>query len=188
MEKPQKLDELDLDDYAAHLESKGKQNPKILLDFVVNELTRPFADPRGAHKEMDHKELFYKMTKMHPFDLQIGSLVNARIIRVTDKNIICRLECGIEGNVFIQDVFEMKEVQTSLPKKYHEGQVVTARVVGTNFDEKSKRREDTDRENKTIDFTKLHLILKPSIVNAHDKFIKDLHPSCAANFKLGNSF
>jgi len=185
MDKPQKLDELDLDDYATHLETKGKTNMKIVLDFIVNELTNPFADPRGAHREMDHKELFYKMTKMHPFDLQNGSLVNARITRVTDKNIICRLDCGIEGNVFIQDVFEGKEVQQTLSSKYHEGQVVTARVVSTNFDEKSKRKDD-NQENKTIDFTKLHLYLKSSAVNGHEKFLKDLHPSCMQTFKISN--
>ena len=186
MDKPRKLDDLDLDDYAAHLEAKGKQNMKIVLDFIVNELTRPFADPRGAHREMDHKELFYKMTKMHPFDLQNGSLVNAKVIRVTEKNIICRLECGIEGNVFIQEVFEGKESQTSLPKKFHEGQIVTARVVGTNFDEKSRRKDDNN-ENKTIDFTKLHLFLKPSVVTNHVKFLKDLHPSTANTFKTGTT-
>jgi len=183
MEKPQKLDDLDLDDYATHLETKGKHNMKIVLDFIVSELTRPFADPRGDHKEMDPKELFYKMTKMHPFDLQNGSLVSARITRVTDKNIICRLECGIEGNIFIQDVFEGKEAQQSLPQKFHDGQVVSARVVGTNFDDKAKRKDD-GHENKTVDFTKLHLLLKPTIVNAHEKFLKELHPSTVQTFKV----
>jgi len=178
MEKPQKLDELDLDDYAAHLESKGKQNMKIVLDFIVKELTRPFDDPR-APKEMDHQDLFYKMTKTHPFELQHGSLVNARITRVNEKNLICKLECGIDGIVFSQDALDSKDPVTDLTSKFHEGQVVTARVFKTNFDEKSGQRGKgrDGQDHKDSDFTKIQLALKKSVVDDHKSYIKKLHKS-----------
>lgn len=183
MEKPHKLDELDLDDYAVHLESKGKQNMKIVLDFIVKELTNPFADPRPP-KDMDHRELFYKMTKMHPFELQYGCLVNARITRVTEKNIICRLECGIEGTVFGPEALDTKEPSNDLTSKFHEGTVVIARVLGTNFDEKSRERKGEGQDHKAVDFTKIHLSLRPSVVNNHERFLKELHRSCVHTFKV----
>ena len=181
MDKPQKLDDLDLDDYAEHLERKGKINMKIVLDFIVNELTRPFADPRGAHREMDQKELFYKMTKMHPFELQKGSLVSARVTKVTKKKLICRLECGIEGTVFIEDFSDNQQSTSDPSDKYHEGMVIQAKVEYTNFEKQGG--EAKDKEDN--DFTKLKLTVKPAIVQDHIGTVKLLHPSTELYFKRG---
>lgn len=47
MAEPEKLEELDLDDYAEHLaQVKQKPNMITLLQFIVKELTQPFKDPR----------------------------------------------------------------------------------------------------------------------------------------------
>lgn len=64
MEDPEKLEDLDLEDYAEHLaQVKQKPNMIFLLKFIVAELNCPFKDPRKINQEMQDEDLFYKLIK-----------------------------------------------------------------------------------------------------------------------------
>jgi len=47
MNKPNKLESLDLDDYSGYISrTKEKENMIYILNFIKAELTNPFLDPR----------------------------------------------------------------------------------------------------------------------------------------------
>lgn len=83
MDEPEKLDDLDLEDYAEHLaQVKQKPNMITLLKFIVNELNQPFKDPRKINQEMTDEDLFYKLIKESSMTFKQSQLVNCRVIRV----------------------------------------------------------------------------------------------------------
>lgn len=172
MDQPHKLEELDLEDYAAHLESKGKHNMKYVFDFIVMELTRPFADPRGARKEMDQKDLFYKLTKETPFSLQYGMIVTCRVVRVDRKSLLCRLECGVDATIAAGDIYDNEgDKEKDLKDDFKEGMVLKARVKKLSF-ENSKANE-----GMSGDFTRVQLTIRPKELAAHKKYLKFIHHS-----------
>jgi hypothetical protein len=62
-----------------------------LFEFIVEELTNPFKDPRPMNAEMSDKDLFYKLCKENPMIFNKYSVVNAKVVKVLKKNLICRI-------------------------------------------------------------------------------------------------
>jgi len=56
-----------------------------LLKFIVDELTIPFKDPR-LEKEIDQKELFYKLSKESPSSFKAYSFVTVSVMKIIAKN------------------------------------------------------------------------------------------------------
>jgi len=83
MAQNHKLDDLDMEDYAEHLaQVKMKPNMITLLQFIVQELTNPFKDPRQPNQEMEDHVLFYKLLKENEWTFRKSSIVNCRVIKV----------------------------------------------------------------------------------------------------------
>ena len=62
MTKPDILDDMDFDQYAQHLqEAKQRYNMLSILEFIKQELSEPFVDPRKDDRQMSSKELFYSL-------------------------------------------------------------------------------------------------------------------------------
>jgi hypothetical protein len=47
--KPNKIEELDLEDYSKHLSEKKKCNMKVVIDFINLELRNQYADVRKEY-------------------------------------------------------------------------------------------------------------------------------------------
>ena len=104
-ENPTALDDLDLEDYANHLAQTGRPNMKVVLDFIKEEIKKPFEDDRKrSDKKFEDAELFYKLTKESSKSLRKGAIVNARVIAIFEKNIRTVLECGAIGDIFPSDI------------------------------------------------------------------------------------
>lgn len=58
-----------------------------LLNFIVEELTNPFKDPRHAYNEMSNQELFYKLTKESHQSFRKYMIVSARIEKVENNQL-----------------------------------------------------------------------------------------------------
>ena len=166
MKHPQKLYELDLEDYAHYLSTKGKQNMKMVLDFIVEELTSSYNDVRIS-QGLESEELFYKLTKETPFTLRKGAIIDVIIVKVLEKHLVVRLQCGKEVFIFINDVYDdigggNRFIQKINPQDFQPGMVVKARVKDINFD--VVQGKSNEREFKPNQFS---LSLKPSLVNSH---------------------
>lgn len=143
---------------------------KYVFDFIVMELKRPFEDPRGARKEMDQKDLFYKLTKETPFSLQFGTLLTAKVIKVDKKSLLCKLECGVEASVFASDIYENETEMKDLRDEFRESMVLKARVKKLNFDKTTSTGGDMGG-----DFTRVPLTIRPKELVAHKKYAKIIH-------------
>jgi len=106
MADPSKLTELDFDDYAAYLGQKGRVNMKVMLDFIVEELTHPFKDPRESFEDITDKELFFKLTKENPDDLKIGGLMTAKISGLFKFNLNANTDSGLKVRINAADIFD----------------------------------------------------------------------------------
>lgn len=136
MENPKKLSELDLDDYAKHLNQKAKSNMLPLIEFIVHELTNPFQDPRAEFKtKLRHEELFYKLTKESKYSLREEAIITVRITRIDSKAVRVVTDSGVPGIIPLQDlkdkVNDIKDGEIS--KFYSVGEYVKAKVRNINF-------------------------------------------------------
>jgi len=102
MEHPQKLDEIDLDAFADELEKKGAKK-RALLYFIKQEINEPFRDPRADYRDPDPLELFRMMTGETDLTLHRGQLQSARVISVSERGVLCRLDNGLLGIVDEED-------------------------------------------------------------------------------------
>lgn len=92
MSDPRRLDELDLDAYAAALaQLKEYGRMEVTLRNIRNELQRPFRDPRGDFCPLTDDELFELMTGETDETLHSGIVVSAVITRVGPRGFSVRL-------------------------------------------------------------------------------------------------
>eukprot|EP00743_Colponemidia_sp_Colp-15_P007289 GILK01007872.1.p1 GENE.GILK01007872.1~~GILK01007872.1.p1 ORF type:complete len:1816 (-),score=424.36 GILK01007872.1:186-5633(-) len=99
MRSPEKLNDLDLQAFADHLASRGTPNMKIVLDFIVQELQHPFADPRPPYEDIPMERLFYMLTGETPSTFRVGSIVPVSITKKNRGGFFVRLDNGVRGFV-----------------------------------------------------------------------------------------
>ena len=105
MENPKRLSELDLEDYAKNLGQRGKTNMMVLIDFVVQELTHPFQDPRQEFKTKLRKEdLFYKLTRESKYNMREHSIQTVKITKVDARNVKIMTDSGVPGCIMRSDL------------------------------------------------------------------------------------
>lgn len=158
MLRPQKMQELDLEKYAEIHKAKSGKDIKHVLESIVAELSAPFYVPDKKYCEVPIDEILYLCTGENRHSLQRGSIIQACVIALDDRNQLlkCRLECGVEATVESKMVPEKKGESEILNK----GEVVTARVIEIS----------TKQQNKDI-FFRIKLSLLPDDIMNHGKFI-----------------
>jgi transcription elongation factor SPT6 len=158
MENPKRLGDLDLEDYAKHLNQKSKNNSMSLIEFIVHELTHPFQDPRAEFKtKLKSDELFYKLTKESKYTLREEAIITVRITRIDGKAIRVVTDSGVPGIIPLQDLkdkhSEIKEGDIS--RFYSVGEYLKAKVRNINFN-----------------LVRLKLSTKPEDLLDHSEFIR----------------
>ena len=136
MENPKKLSELDLDDYAKHLNQKAKNNMWPLIEFIVHELTHPFQDPRTEFKtKLRPEELFYKLTKESKYTLREEAIIIVRITRIDSKAVRVVTDSGVPGIIPLQDLKDKSSdiKDGDISKFYSVGEYLKAKVRNINF-------------------------------------------------------
>lgn len=108
---------------------------KIVLDFIKEEIKKPFDDNRRKlDKRFEDNELFYKLTRESPKTLRKGAIVNCKVTAIFEKNIRTTLECGAIGDVFPSDISD-REVFTKdeLERTFTVGMNIRCRVKDINY-------------------------------------------------------
>jgi len=141
MDAPKRLQELDLEDYAKHLGQRGKNNMMVMIDFVVQELTDPFKDPRSEYKntKLKKEDYFYKLTRESKFNLREFSIQTVRITKIDPKNVRVVTDSGVPGIIMKSDL-RCKTADTQvindgeINKFYHVGEYLRAKVKSIDYD------------------------------------------------------
>lgn len=174
MENPKHLNELDLDDYAKHLNQKGKTNTQPLIEFIVQELTSPFQDPRAEFKtRLRSEDLFYKLTKESKFNLREEAIITVRITRIDSKAVRVVTDSGVPGIIPCLDlkdkVSDLKENEIS--KYYSVGEYLKAKVRSINYN-----------------LVRLKLSTKPAELADHKTFMRQSRVLENYNLTENNTF
>lgn len=85
MESPEKLRDLDLEAFAEELKRTEHGSKHITLNDIRKELTNRFEDPRPKFRSLDPKEKFELLTKETTETLDVGTLVEARVVSLAHK-------------------------------------------------------------------------------------------------------
>jgi transcription elongation factor SPT6 len=136
MENPKKLQELDLEDYAKHLNQRGKNNMMSLLEFIVHEFNHPFQDPRTEFKtKLRQEELFYKLTKESKYTLREESIITVRITRIDSKAVRVVTDSGVPGIIPVLDLKDKNPdiKDNEIGKYYSVGEYLRSKVRSINF-------------------------------------------------------
>jgi transcription elongation factor SPT6 len=157
LREPKKLEIIDYNNYI----KSNIDNPKInihelkfYLDLIRTELNNPFSDPRRERKDLKPEQIFHLLIGDENF--REGQITVAKVSKVDQQHVFCRLMNGLTATIWIKDIFEENEKGTyeEMKERYKEGTVFEARIKG--FD-----------PNKF----KVDLQTKPSIMRDHKQFL-----------------
>ncbi|RPB09731.1 transcription elongation factor Spt6 [Morchella conica CCBAS932] len=145
-----KVNELSLEDYAEELERNFNQKKRATLETIRAELQHAYEELRNRFNKLSTEEIFTMLTGETRETLDEGMVVPVNIRRVTDRFIAARLDCGIEGNVSIDEMHNGTSHFTP-SSMYSIGQTVQARIENINtrtFYAELSLREDKVRNPK----------------------------------------
>ncbi|SPO19824.1 probable Transcription elongation factor SPT6 [Ustilago trichophora] len=100
-----KLNTLDLDNYATMLEERKGERKRATLHSCRTELIKPYDDLREKQREPSPDEILTMFTGETPKTLAKGFVVSVEVMRVQEGNrmqeghVKCRLDSGIEGTI-----------------------------------------------------------------------------------------
>jgi transcription elongation factor SPT6 len=165
LKDPKKLTVLDLYSFTRKSEEKHNFNMKSIITFIMGEFNNPYSDPRKPHIDIDPKKLFYLMIGDENF--REGHMVLAKVIKVDNQHVKCRLLNDLEATVWIKDIYDEDQYTSNtyvdefkvkeMKEKYREGMLFEARIKSIN-------------ENSL----KIDLTVRPSLLESHKNFIKVL--------------
>eukprot|EP00026_Physarum_polycephalum_P000177 Phypoly_transcript_00177.p1 GENE.Phypoly_transcript_00177~~Phypoly_transcript_00177.p1 ORF type:complete len:1792 (+),score=500.68 Phypoly_transcript_00177:82-5457(+) len=159
MEKPKKLDDIDLDAFATMLESSGEIKKMTLYD-IKKELTHQFADIRTKYTDPTNVDIFHWLTGETDNSLAAGMIIAARAFRQSERSVLCRLESGLIGFINSENVSDDREAASS--STIAVGQTVHARVLSIDKDKFSLRLScrGSDLDNPKWEYDKYEELKK----------------------------
>ncbi|KAF9998537.1 Transcription elongation factor spt6, partial [Modicella reniformis] len=123
----EKLNELLLEDYAHQLEVIQHKPKRMTLETIKVELQHPFKDPRRPFERASSDLIFTMLTGETDQSLKEGFIIPALVSRIRDKNAMCRLDCGIDGILAIQNIADSKI--GSISDVISEGQTLQVKIL-----------------------------------------------------------
>ncbi|CAD8053042.1 unnamed protein product [Paramecium sonneborni] len=167
MSQPQKMEDLQLEDWAKQREQKdGSEKFTLVAQFMKEELTNPFLYKFDtANKEMSNSEIFYAITQESPYTFRKNSIVQGQITKKleskdkskdSDKLLIKLSDNGLCGTLRKEDM---------LQQEFGIGQIIKAFV---------KRIPATENNNKndSINILIIELSLKPDWQRWDQEYLK----------------
>ena len=161
MRHPDKLNVLDINEYINKqkevLKGAEFEQLKFIIKLIKEELTYPFKDPRKDKIELNSTQIFYLLIGDENFIK--GVITAATVMRVEQDHILCKLQNGLIGSLWSQDIFDdgEKNNKEKIKEIFKPGTVFEARV-------------------KEIDFAKfkVDLIKKPKDMRDHKEYIPNV--------------
>lgn len=130
-EDADKLNELILSEYGDELEKKFNQKKRMTLEMIKEELLNNYGEKRQPIQHLTDLQVFTMLTGETSETLKSGAVVSVSLRKVTDKFMIGRLPCGIDGNIAGPNITDKRNVHpTSI---YSFGQTVRAVVQSINY-------------------------------------------------------
>ncbi|KAF9581645.1 Transcription elongation factor spt6, partial [Lunasporangiospora selenospora] len=126
-EGAEKLNDLLLEDYAHQLEVIQHEPKRMTLETIKVELQHPFRDPRKLFEKAPMDQVFTMLTGETDQTLKEGFIIPVLVQRIKDRTAHCRLDCGIDGVIAIQNVSDSKI--GSITDVLSEGQTLQAKIV-----------------------------------------------------------
>ena len=126
-EKPETVEDLGLDDYAAEIEKKQNLKKRNSLYDIKREFFNPFKDYRPLYKPMDRKDLFYLVTGETEKTLREGCILECQISGTSKNGAMTRLDNGLMG-------FIPREKISDQPVDYVEDRVKKGMMVHCRVD------------------------------------------------------
>ncbi|PCH37999.1 transcription elongation factor Spt6 [Wolfiporia cocos MD-104 SS10] len=96
-ENDRKLDELNLDDFAANMYQTSQDKKRHTLNVIRAELLKPFREMREEFTLPTSWDVIMMLTGETVRTLRLGLIVSALVLRVTRSFVAVRLDSGIDG-------------------------------------------------------------------------------------------
>ena len=96
-DKEKKLLELNLDEFAISLYEANRDQKRVTLDVIREELVRPFSEKRAKFRLPTDWEILTMLSGETRKTLEVGFIVSAQVSRITKEGVNVRLDSGIEG-------------------------------------------------------------------------------------------
>jgi len=123
----ERLNELILEEYAEELEKNFNQRKRATLEMIRAELQSPYEELRSRFFRLGVDEVFTMLTGETKESLEEKMVVAVKIRRVTNRYLSARLDCGVEGNIILDEM--PQAVQSTRPTHlFSVGQTLQARI------------------------------------------------------------
>ncbi|KDN45969.1 hypothetical protein K437DRAFT_246825 [Tilletiaria anomala UBC 951] len=142
-----KLSTLDLDNYAAMLESEHGLRKRTTLALCYNELISPYGDQRLEYVLPTEDEILTMLTGETKRTIDVQLIIPVKIIKIMDRGrrdgvepdypfLIIRHESGLEGEVYAPNAIDtwMQIGQPKLSSRFSVGQTVDAVISQIRYD------------------------------------------------------
>ncbi|KAG0074931.1 Transcription elongation factor spt6 [Linnemannia elongata] len=123
----ERLNELLLDDYAHQLQKMQQKPKRMTLEHIKAELQHPFRDHRTQFVPATPDQIFTMLTGETDQTLREGFILPALVTKVREKNAMCRLDCGIDGILSIQNISDSRI--GSVKDHVSEGQTLQVKIL-----------------------------------------------------------
>ena len=151
------VENLDLEQFAAHLEQNEEGRTLALLRDVVAEMRSPYEELRRPFEGPSPEQLFALLTGESRGTLKEGAVVSAVVRRILSREgaqvVLVQLESGLEGSIAIGDLSSAKE-DVRAEDRVAVGQPVTARVKQVRFADVNHTENCVDLLTCSETFTK----------------------------------
>ena len=125
-QKVEKLDELNLDEFAISLYEANHDQKRFMLNVIRDELISPFAETRRPFELPNDQQILTMLTGETAKTFGVHLIVSALVYRIQRDCVYVRLDSGIEGSIQVGLLSEQARNAFDVVKK---GQAITAIVT-----------------------------------------------------------
>lgn len=184
----EKLDQLDLDRFAAAEEEDGRGKQLDTLNLIKDEFKCPYSDRSETmipYSEISLNEQYDLHTGESEATLQVGAKITAEVVSITIHAIICRMHTGLKCQIRLEQCSDNKPFDSGtndesqiiywLKERFYMKMSLIARVIEINKEDMPPRIYMTTKtseltEEKDLDYERRAEILRPR----DPYFVRDL--------------
>eukprot|EP01135_Chromosphaera_perkinsii_P004003 Nk52_evm16s266 gene=Nk52_evmTU16s266 len=166
-EKPETVEDLGLDDYAAEIEKKQQLKKRNTLYDIKREFFNSFKDYRDEYKPMGQAELFYLVTGETEKTLHQGCVIECQVSGTSKNGAMTRLDNGLMG-------FIPRELISDSEVKYVEDRVKKGMMVHCRVERIDMNKYSIDLSTRSSDLNNA----KISSSQVDDYFDRDRAEEC----------
>lgn len=146
-----RLNELNLDDYAEVLQQQLGIPRRYLLEQIMKELQNPWDEIRNEYEPMTSDEIFNKLTGENEERFHSGIVINGRVEKIYPNYVLFTLENGIDGMLDAASIDEDSNNLSSIFRPMEMRELAVLSVQRERFfAELSARTEDIQEYKKNM--------------------------------------